>query len=66
MKELRGFENVLFRPNKTKRVTMDITEESLKFFTKSMEYRVEKGKFRVYAGGSSRDEDLLTQEFMYV
>lgn len=66
VKELRGFEKVWLKPGETKTVTMDITEETLKFFTASMEYRAEKGRFFVYAGGSSRDEDLLKEAFMYV
>jgi beta-glucosidase len=58
VKELRGFARVSLAPGETTTVRLTIGPDELSFTTINMEYRVEPGEFTVFAGNSSRDEDL--------
>lgn len=58
VKELKGFKRVWLDPGESKRVTFEITPDSLAFWDVDMKYRVEPGEFTVFVGTSSRDEDL--------
>lgn len=60
VKELKGFQKVWLQPGETKRVTLEVTPESLAFFDVNMKYVVEPGEFEIKVGNSSRDADLQT------
>ncbi|WP_145048923.1 beta-glucosidase BglX [Paenibacillus xylanexedens] len=60
VKELRGFQKIHLLPGETKQISFKITEELLKFHTKSMRYEAEPGYFEVYIGNSS-DSDMCAQ-----
>lgn len=55
VKELKGFRRLPLKPGETQTVTFDITEEMLKFYTRTMEYKAEPGTFIVMIGPNSRD-----------
>lgn len=55
VKELKGFKKVILQPNEEKNITFVINEEMLRFYTKSMEFKSETGKFKVYIGKNSDD-----------
>ena len=40
---------------KKKKVEFEITEDMLKFWNRELKYVTEKGEFKVYIGGNSRD-----------
>jgi beta-glucosidase len=58
VKELKGFKRISLMPGKKKKVSFDITPDSLAFHDIKMRYRVEPGEFEIMVGCSSRDEDL--------
>jgi beta-glucosidase len=58
VKELKGFQRITLEPGQKKRVSLDITPESLAFHNIDMKYVVEPGEFEIMVGNSSRDEDL--------
>ena len=58
VKELKGFKRISLKPGEKKKVTLDITRESLAFHDIHMKYKVEPGEFEIMVGSSSRDEDL--------
>jgi len=60
VKELKGFAKVWLEPGKATDVSLDITPESLAFYTIDMQYAVEAGEFEIMIGTSSRQEDLQT------
>lgn len=62
VKELKGFERVSLAPGESKTVNFTITEELLRFYTKSMKYESEAGKFAVMAGPNS--QQLQIAEFV--
>lgn len=53
VKELKGFKNILLKPNEEKEVTFWITEDDLKYHTADLEYKAEPGEFKCYIGTSS-------------
>ena len=55
VKELKGFRKVLLQPGETATVNFRIFPEDLAFYKQDMSYGWEKGKFRIFAGGNSRD-----------
>jgi beta-glucosidase len=58
-KELKGFQRVSLDPGNTMTVEFPIKPEHLAFYDREMDFVVEPGDFKIMAGGSSRDEDLL-------
>ncbi len=55
-KELKNFAKVSLRPGETKTVTMDITEQDLKFWDEASHgWKAEPGKFRAYVCASVDD-----------
>jgi len=66
VKELKGFQKVTLQAGESKKVTFTISEELLKFWNRDMEFSSEAGDFEILIGGSSRDGDLLTEEFLLV
>lgn len=55
VKELKDFKKVILQPKEEKCVTFIINEKMLRFYTKSMEFKSEPGKFKVYVGKNSDD-----------
>ncbi|MFX0083247.1 MAG: beta-glucosidase [Candidatus Hodarchaeota archaeon] len=56
LKELKGFKKIKLKPNEKKSVKFELTKEDLSFFDeKSNDWKVEKGKFNILIGSSSRD-----------
>lgn len=51
--ELKGFEKISLEPKETKQVSFKIEETMLRFHTKSMQFKSEKGTFKVHIGPSS-------------
>lgn len=62
--ELKGFKRIALGPGEKRKVTFDITPESLAFHNVSMKFVVEPGVFDIMVGPSSRDEDLKTTELL--
>ena len=53
VKELKGFEKIELDVGEEKTVEFEITEETLKFWTKDMKFEAENGKFEAFIGKSS-------------
>jgi len=58
VKELKGFQKILLRPDESRTVALELTPESLAFYDVHMKYVVEPGEFEVMVGNSSSDSDL--------
>ncbi len=61
VKELKGFKKVYFKAYETKKVEFEITKEMLKFWNERLEFKDEKGNFKVYIGGNSME--VLEEKF---
>ncbi|MGT2667105.1 beta-glucosidase BglX [Streptococcus rifensis] len=61
VKELKDFRKIKLSPGESQKVIFEITEEKLRFVTKSLEYKSEAGEFDLFVGRSS--EDYLQTEF---
>lgn len=55
VKELKGFERIFLKAGEARMVQFTVTEETLKFYTASGEFKAEAGGFTLFAGGNSRD-----------
>lgn len=55
VKELKGFCKAALVPGETKTVTLELKKEDMGFYDNQGRYVKEDGKFRIYAGGNSRD-----------
>lgn len=55
VKELKGFARVELMPGQEKTVTLHLAKQDMGFYNNQAEYVLEDGKFRIYAGGNSRD-----------
>lgn len=55
-KQLKGFQKVFLRKGETKKVTMTLSPDDLKFYNSSLEFVTEPGKFEVYVGTNSDTE----------
>ena len=66
VKELKGFQKVVLAPGAREEVTFVITKEMLSYYNQENMKVVDPGKFEVFVGTSSRDEDLLKVEFMFL
>ncbi|REC50335.1 beta-glucosidase BglX [Chryseobacterium pennipullorum] len=53
VKELKGFQKVFLRKGESRKVTFDITPETLKFYNGDLQYDWEPGEFDVMIGTSS-------------
>lgn len=53
VKELKGFKKEYFKPHEKKTIEFEIDIEMLKFWNEKLEYKAEKGEFKVYIGGDS-------------
>jgi len=58
VKELKGFQKIVLRPDESRTVALELTPESLAFYDVHMKYTVEPGEFEIMVGNSSRDSDL--------
>ena len=58
VKELKGYKRVFIKKGETKKVSFEITKDTLAFYDIEMDYCVEPGKFSIMTGGSSADRDL--------
>jgi beta-glucosidase len=64
VKELKGFQKLTLAPGAETEVSFEISKELLSYYNQDGEKVVEPGKFIVYVGTSSREEDLLQAEFV--
>lgn len=55
VKELKAFKKLALEPGQKETVTFTIPKESLGYYDRQMNYRVDAGEFRVYVGGNSKD-----------
>ena len=55
IKELKGFKRIYLEPGETRTVTFDLSTSDLKFYNINMEYTVEPGSFKVWAGPNSTE-----------
>ena len=62
VKELKGYKRVHLKAGETKKVTFEITPESLAFYDIDMNYVVEPGAFNIMTGPSSNYKDLKIVE----
>jgi beta-glucosidase len=53
VKELKGFARVSLEPGESRKVSLPITQEALKFYNRDMKRVVEPGEFEVMVGNSS-------------
>jgi beta-glucosidase len=62
IKELKGFERVLLRPEQMKVVRINLDARSMAFYdVTKKQWAVEPGQFKVMAGSSSRDIKLSAE-----
>ncbi|MFX1313207.1 MAG: fibronectin type III-like domain-contianing protein [Promethearchaeota archaeon] len=63
MKLLKGFKRVSLEPNETKKVQIEVNKKDLAWFNpESKSWEIEKIKYSIYVGLSSKFEDLLKTE----
>ena len=55
VKELKGFARVELKPGQEEIVVLHLAKPDMGFYNNQAEYVLEDGKFRIYAGGNSRD-----------
>lgn len=63
IKELKAFRKEYLKAFEEKEVTFKIDVEMLKFWNEKLEYKVEKGEFKVFLGPNS--EDTMEEKFEY-
>jgi beta-glucosidase len=63
VKELKGFQRVTLQPGERRALTFRLTREELGFYNTAMQFVVEPGQFKVFAGRSSADPDTLEANF---
>jgi beta-glucosidase len=62
LKLLKGFTRITLNPNEEKEVTIKIDKDKLKWYNpETKEWEFENMEYSVHVGGSSKNEDLLTQ-----
>lgn len=61
VKELKGFQKIYLKKGEKKRVSFEINETMLRFYTASMDFCSEKGKFLLFIGKNS--SDCLMEQF---
>jgi beta-glucosidase len=67
VKELKGFNKVALEPGQRRLVKFAIPARSLATYNPdNSSWSIEEGVYRVYAGGSSREEDLSSARFQIV
>ncbi|MDU4476025.1 beta-glucosidase BglX [Clostridium sp.] len=61
VKELKGFKKVKLESGEEQNIEFIINEEMLRFYTSSMEFKSEEGRFKLYIGSNS--DELQEAEF---
>jgi beta-glucosidase len=61
VRELKRFQKVFLEPGQRRKITFELTEADLAFYTASGEWEAEPGRFSVFAGNSSKAD--LEAEF---
>ena len=64
VKELKGFSKITLVPGEMDEVTFTISSEELSYYNQENEKVVDPGKFEVFVGTSSHNDDLLKEEFV--
>ena len=59
VRELKGFQKIYLTAGQEQRVSFEINEETLAYFTASGEYKAEAGEFEIMLGLNSRDVAVL-------
>jgi len=55
VKELKGFQKIKLKAGESKKVTFTIIVNDLKFYNSELKYIAERGDFKIFIGGNSRD-----------
>ena len=63
VKELKGFKRVTLQPGERRTLTFKLTSAELGFYNTEMRFVVEPGAFKVMAGRSSADPEMLEATF---
>jgi beta-glucosidase len=63
VKELKGFRRVTLQPGERRTLTFKLTSAELGFYNQEMRYVVEPGTFKLMAGRSSADPEMLEATF---
>ena len=63
VKELKGFERVTLQPGERRTLQFTLAPEQLGFYNQEMRFVVEPGAFKVMAGTSSEDPQMLEATF---
>jgi beta-glucosidase len=63
VRELKGFRRVTLQPGERRTLTFKLTPAELGFYDESMRFVVEPGAFKVMAGRSSADPEMLEANF---
>ena len=58
VKELKGFQRIRLKAKESRKVTFEITPDTLAYYDLDMNWRVEPGEFVIMVGSSSRNSDL--------
>lgn len=64
VKELKGFQKLTLSPGAEVEVSFEISKEMLSYYNQEGQKVVEPGKFILFVGTSSREENLLQAEFI--
>ncbi|MCP1253366.1 MULTISPECIES: glycoside hydrolase family 3 N-terminal domain-containing protein [Elizabethkingia] len=56
--ELKGFQKVYLKPGESKKITIEVPVKELKFLDEKMNWKVEKGIYRIMIGNSSKNLPL--------
>jgi beta-glucosidase len=63
VRELKGFRRVTLQPGERRALTFRLTPAELGFYDEQMRFIVEPGAFKVMAGRSSADPEMLEATF---
>jgi len=55
VKELKGFQKIMFKKGESKEVSFTIGVEDLKFYNSDLKFVAEPGDFKLFIGGNSKD-----------
>ena len=64
VKELKGYKKIELEAGEEQKVCFNISKDTLAFYTKNLEYKAERGEFRVFIGKDSDVEEYLTFELI--
>ena len=64
IKALKGFQKLSLKPGETKRAVIALTSEAFEYYDESIdELAVRPGRYKIFYGTSSKDEDLQSFDF---